>query len=115
MRWIVVSVLFVSMLFAASLACAQEAEEHGMGYGIGRSFANIGLGWLEIPRGILYENVKLPVLGLGLGAVKGAGLTVWRTLLGVSDLLTLGLVGDKLYTDEIPEFVWQADWMPESR
>ena len=86
-----------------------------MGHGLMRASANVGLGWLEVPRGIVYENAKIPVVGIGLGVVKGAGLTVWRTAYGVIDLLTLGLIrGDRLYSDEMPEYVWKADWMPES-
>jgi len=86
-----------------------------MAYGLKRAGANMCLGWLEVPRGIIYENAKIPVVGLGLGVFKGAGLTVWRTTYGVIDFLTLGLTGDRLYSDEMPEFVWEADWVPRKK
>lgn len=85
-------------------------------YGIARGFANLTTGWLEIPRGLIYENARIPVVGFMTGPVKGAFLTTWRELAGVTDVLALGLTGKGLYyRDVVPDFVWDAEWIPPTQ
>jgi len=85
-------------------------------YGIARGFANVATGWLEIPRGLVYENARIPVVGFLTGPVKGAFLTTWRELAGVTDVLAFGLTGKGLYYKEVvPDFVWDAQWIPPTQ
>ncbi len=81
-------------------------------YGIARGFSNLMFGWLEVPRGIIYENARIPVVGFVTGPVKGALLTTWRTLAGVTDVVAMGLTREGLYGPMLPDFVWDADWVP---
>ena len=41
-------------------------------HGLARGFANMMTAWLEIPRGIIYENARIPVVGFIAGPLKGA-------------------------------------------
>ncbi|MCX7847591.1 MAG: hypothetical protein N2595_06160 [bacterium] len=85
-------------------------------YGVARGFANIMTGWLEIPRGLIYENSRIPIVGFLSGPIKGAFLTTWRELAGVTDVVTFGLTGKGLYYhDLVPDFVWDARWIPPTK
>ncbi|MDP8247119.1 MAG: hypothetical protein P9M00_03205 [Candidatus Tritonobacter lacicola] len=96
MKWRVFSLALIVVVLSACTAFADGEEKHGMAYGFGRAFSNIGLGWLEIPRGISYENARLPVIGIGLGLFKGCALTGLRSTYGVLDFVTLA-VGHHAY------------------
>jgi len=94
-------------------AKAADSKPINPAYGIARGFANVVAGWLEIPRGLVYENARIPVVGFLTGPVKGAFLTTWRELAGVTDVLAFGLTGKGLYyKDIVPDFVWDAQWIP---
>lgn len=82
-------------------------------YAFARGFSNLMFGWLEVPRGIVYENARIPVVGFVSGSIKGAALTTWRTLSGTMDIVAMGLTRDGLHTPELmPDFVWDAPWVP---
>ena len=79
---------------------------------VARGFSNLMFGWLEVPRGIVYENSRIPVVGLVVGPIKGALLTTWRLLAGTVDVVGMGLTREGLYSDGfLPEFVWDAPWI----
>ncbi len=81
-------------------------------HAVARGFSNLMFGWLEVPRGIIYENSRIPVVGLVVGPIKGALLTTWRVLAGTVDVVGMGLTREGLYSDDIlPEFVWDAPWI----
>lgn len=111
----------VLVMLCAGVAFAGRPHEHKHGrqtpinpaYGIARGFANVMTGWLEIPRGLIYENARIPVVGFVSGPVKGAFLTTWREVAGLTDVVTFGLTGKGLYyRDVVPDFVWDARWIP---
>jgi len=81
-------------------------------YAFARGWANLMAGWLELPRGIVYENSRIPVVGFVAGPVKGSFLATWRELAGAMDVVCFGLTRKGLYTTEVPEFVWDATWVP---
>jgi putative exosortase-associated protein (TIGR04073 family) len=115
-------VLAVALALSVATAYAggkTEAYPHtpiNPAYGMARGFANIMTGWLEIPRGLVYENARIPVVGFVTGPVKGAFLTTWRELAGVTDVMTFGLTGKGLYyKDVVPDFVWDAQWIPSTQ
>ncbi len=80
-------------------------------YAVARGFSNLMFGWLEIPRGIIYENSRIPVVGFVVGPIKGALLTTWRVLAGTVDVVAMGLTRKGLYNDQLPDFVWDASWI----
>ncbi len=77
-----------------------------------RGMANIMTCWLELPRGIIYENARIPLVGFVSGSVKGAVLTTGRVGAGVLDVVAMGLTRDGLHSSIFPEFVWDAQWIP---
>ncbi len=106
------------LLFALLLsvtAFSVSADDYNMLDGIGRGFANITLGWLEIPRGLTFYSVEYPVIGVVPGALQGMGMTVIRTVGGIVDFITLGFLQPEntIYEgmDE-PLYPWQASWLP---
>lgn len=77
-----------------------------------RGIANMMTCWLEMPRGIIYENARIPVVGFISGTVKGAVLTTGRLGSGALDVVAMGLTRDGLHSSIFPEFVWDANWIP---
>lgn len=113
--------MFVLVACALLRAAHVEADECisekpiNPAYGLARGFGNIMSGWLELPRGIIYENARIPLVGFVAGPVKGAFLMTWREVAGVTDVLCMGLTGKGLYTAMVPDFVWDAHWLPQPR
>ena len=105
-------VLLVILLAAGSTTAARTCTRPDPPYVLSRGFANLLVGWLEVPRGIIYENARVPVIGFVSGSVKGTLLTVWRELAGTVDVLSMGLSRRGLYCCRIPDFVWDAEWIP---
>jgi len=105
--------LFTLLICVATFSVV--ADDYDMLDGLGRGFANITLGWLEVPRGLTYYSVEYPVIGVIPGVMQGAGMTVVRTFGGLIDLVTLGYLkpGNTVYDgmDE-PLYPWQAPWLP---
>lgn len=83
-------------------------------YNLGRGATNLGTSPLEIPRCMVYDNAKVPFLGLFGGIIEGAFLTVWRLLGGVFDILSLGFSGGGIYSESFPDFIWDSKWLPKN-
>jgi putative exosortase-associated protein (TIGR04073 family) len=102
-----------AVLLLASIAAGENVSTPvNPPYAFSRGVANLMFGWLELPRGLVYENARIPVVGFVSGPVKGSALMTWRTLAGAIDVAAMGLTRDGLYTELVPEFVWDADWVP---
>lgn len=112
MRSFNVFVLLLAAALCAAVAHGQEEKGADVAYGTGRGAANTLTGWVEVPHCLVYESVRVPVFGFAFGCVKGAGFAVLRTVIGLVDFTTLGLTGEELYSEDIPDFIWQADWIP---
>jgi putative exosortase-associated protein (TIGR04073 family) len=113
MKHILVAFLVCSL--AASAVYAAEDVEKDTAYRIRRGVNNLTLGWLEIPRNIVYEDARIPYAGFFYGLVKGPLMTVWRTGAGTVDLVAAGQTGKGLYMDQIPEFATDAQWFPKEK
>jgi putative exosortase-associated protein (TIGR04073 family) len=100
-------ILFSAFDSVAELKKSKPNPPHALA----RGFSNLMFGWLEIPRGIIYENSRIPIVGFVVGPIKGAFLTVWREIAGTIDIVALGLTREGLYCDQVPEFVWNAPWI----
>jgi len=80
-----------------------------------RGTMNLVTGWIELPRNLVYEGIKLPLIGAVWGSLKGSGLTAGRTIAGLVDLLSFGCAGRGMYNEVLPYFVWEKTWAPEPR
>jgi|GEM_PF-2052851 len=105
--------LAVLVFFAAFDSVAElKKSKPNPPYAVARGFSNLMFGWLELPRGLIYENSRIPVVGFVAGPIKGTVLTVWRVLAGAVDVVGMGLTREGLYSrSEVPEFVWDAPWI----
>ncbi len=79
----------------------------------GRGLVNILTSWIEIPKQIhLGAQEDNPLTGIGMGLVKGAGLTILRGGVGVYEAVTFPLPYPKDYTSpyeqmELPDYAWE--------
>jgi len=92
-----------------------HADDYTLIDGVGRGFANILAGWLEVPRGLTYYAVEYPVIGVVPGALEGAGMTGIRAVGGLIDILTIGYLrpGRTVYdTMDAPLYPWESPWLP---
>jgi len=106
--------IFIFMMFFSAFNSVAELKKSKPNppYAVARGFSNLMFGWLEVPRGIIYENSRVPIVGLVVGPIKGALLTTWRVLAGTVDIVGMGLTREGLYSEDIlPEFVWDAPWI----
>lgn len=100
------------LALCALCAAAPTATRPNPPYAFARGWANLLGGWLEIPRGVIYENARIPVVGFAAGPVKGTFLALWRELAGGMDVVCFGMTRQGLYTRDVPDFVWDATWIP---
>ena len=105
------------LMGSMSVVGAPTAVQPDPPYAVARGFANMMGGWLEIPRGIVYENARIPVVGFLSGTLKGSFLTMWREVAGITDVMCMGLTRQGLYSRMVPDFVWDAEWnrLPQRR
>jgi hypothetical protein len=82
-----------------------------MGFGLGRGFANLTLGAIEIPRNFLYEFTRRPLSAVITAPMMGATLTAARAVYGAIDVLSLGLNGYYEYAAAIPDYPWESPWV----
>ncbi len=107
-------------LSATTLLAAQEAKQDktqkwldNMAYNYGRGVVNCLTCWVEIPRNLIYENVRNPIFGTITGSSDGAFLAIARAFGGSLDVLAFGLTGSGIYSDSFPEYVWQSKWIAD--
>ena len=113
MKKFILSFIAVALLFSVGTANAElKKSKPNPPQAIARGFSNLMFGWLEIPRGLIYENSRVPVVGFVTGALKGSLLTTWRVIAGTVDIVGMGLTREGLYAENIlPEYVWDAPWI----
>lgn len=101
-------------------AAAVQTQEESC-TGAAKNFCNMGRGlvnvvtcWMEVPRCLVYHNSQLPVLGLVVGSIQGAGFTAIRAFAGVADVLSFGFMTDSVYDccHGFEDYVWDARWVP---
>lgn len=84
--------LFVFGLAAGLAAAAGTAHAQDPIHKMGRGLTNVLTGWIEVPKqisdGAQAEN---PVTGVGRGLMRGGGLTVLRTGIGLFETVTFPL------------------------
>lgn len=89
---------------------AQEVVD-GMANKLVRGIANIGTGWLELPKQVyLTSKEEGKVKGATVGPVKGIGMALVRTVAGVGEVFTFMLPFPGFYSPYIdPPYVWQKE------
>ena len=79
----------------------------------GRGLTNLLTGWIEIPKQIhLGLHDHNPLTGAGMGALKGAGLTLVRAGLGLYEAATFPLSYPKGFASpyeslELHDYAWE--------
>ncbi len=112
MKKFILSLVVLSLIFSTGTANAEiKKSKPNPPYAVARGFSNLMFGWLEIPRGIVYENSRIPIVGFVTGPLKGGLLTVWRVLAGTVDIAAMGLTREGLYCGQLPDYVWDAPWI----
>ena len=112
MKCIVVAVLLLAAAFSAAESFGQEQRDTDIIYGLKRGGLNVLTGWVEVPHCLVYESVRVPIVGFFFGCVKGGGFALLRSAIGFVDFTTLGMTGDELYSEDFPDFIWNAEWIP---
>ena len=80
---------------------------------MGRGVVNVLTGWIEIPKQIhLGSQEENPLIGLGRGLLRGAGLTVLRGGVGVYEALTFPFPYPKDFASpyeqmELQDYAWE--------
>jgi len=113
MKKLILSFVAITLLFSLGTANAELKKSNpNPPQAVARGFSNLMFCWLEIPRGIIYENSRIPIVGFVTGPLKGTLLTTWRFLAGTVDVVGMGLTREGLYAENIlPEYVWDAPWI----
>ena len=100
-------------LTAVLLSLPQAAWAQDPIHKMGRGVANVLTGWLEVFKQVsLGKQENNPVTGIAMGAVRGAGLTVLRTGVGLYEALSFPLPYPKGYASpyeslEMPDYAWE--------
>jgi len=80
---------------------------------MGRGVVNVLTSWIELPKQIHMGSQETnPISGLGLGLLKGAGLTVLRGGVGVYEVLTFPIPYPREFASpyeqmELPDYAWE--------
>lgn len=104
---IAAAVLFASTLFLP-VVWAQDPIHKA-----GRGVVNVLTGWIELPKQVhLGAQEDNPVVGLGMGAAKGVGLTILRMGVGLYEAVTCPVgfpnqFGSPYEDMELPDYAWE--------
>lgn len=113
MKKLIICLTVLALVISVSTANAeQKRAKPNPPYGLARGFANVMTCWMEVPRGLVYENARIPLIGFFTGTLKGGLLTMYRAVAGTIDIAAMGLTKEGLYFKDVPDFVWDADWIP---
>ncbi|HBA87316.1 MAG TPA: exosortase system-associated protein, TIGR04073 family [Geobacter sp.] len=115
MGFVVISLLCAGRLAQADsrsidTASPQEVVD-GMANKLVRGVANVGTGWLELPKQI-YMTFKEEgvVKGMTVGPLKGIGMSLVRTVSGAGEAVTFFVAYPGFYEPYFdPAYVWQKE------
>ena len=106
---LVATVVVAGVFFGLSTPVWAQDPIHKMGRGV----VNVLTGWIEIPKHIhLGSQEENPVIGIGAGVLKGAGLTLLRGGVGLYEALTFPIPYPKDYASpyeqmELSDYAWE--------
>lgn len=106
---IVVGIVLLFILGATASAYAQDPIHKA-----GRGMVNVLTGWFELPRQVdLGRQEDNPVKGMGFGIIRGLGLTLLRSGVGLYEVLTFPIPFPKNFASpydqwfEISDYTWE--------
>jgi putative exosortase-associated protein (TIGR04073 family) len=101
-------VILVSLCAAIGLLTPTDSSAQEAADKLGRGFAGIVFGWLELPGNIYEEGTKNGwVMGATAGFAKGIGMVIVRTLVGVWDFVTFPIPAPDEYNSILkPDYPW---------
>ena len=79
----------------------------------GRGIVNVLTGWIEVPKQLhLGSQEEHPLTGVGMGLLKGAGLTILRGGVGLFEALTFPIPYPKGFASpyahmELGDYAWE--------
>lgn len=116
MKYLIISCIICTLSCSAAEITEEDIhDDYSLLDGIGRGFANITCGIIELPRCMTYYAVEYPVVGLVAGTLQGGGMSLYRIASGVVDVATIGSLtpGNTMYDlmDE-PLYPWESPWLP---
>lgn len=91
-------------------ASPQEVVD-GMANKLVRGVANVGTGWLELPKQIVQTYQEEGVVkGVAVGPLKGIGMTLVRTVAGAAEAVTFFVPYPGFFEPYFdPAYVWQKE------
>ncbi len=101
--------IMLGLIMGSSAPVWAQDPIHKMGRGV----VNVLTGWIEIPKQVhLGSQEENPIVGIGAGILKGAGLTLLRGGIGIYEALTFPLPYPKDYTSpyeqmELNDYAWE--------
>ena len=108
-RTLLLAIMTIGVMSVFSPQALAQDPIHKMGRGI----VNVLTGWIELPKQV-HEGGQEdnPVIGLGRGFLKGAGLAVLRSGIGVYEVVTFPLPYPKDFASpyermDLPEYAWE--------
>jgi putative exosortase-associated protein (TIGR04073 family) len=106
-RTIAAAALFGLLLPTAALARHTTSDDGAMDK-LGRGFAGMTTGFLELPGNIAAESRdRGPLAGMTVGFAKGIGMIPVRTLVGVYEFVTAPIPAPDDYAPILePEYPW---------
>jgi len=110
------ALLFVSAVTVPTLAGAEQQPEmigEKMAVKFTRGFANTLTGVLEFPKQTILTGRDMGGVAIIVGPLKGIGMTLYRTFIGVSEMVFFMVPQPGYYDPMIdPTFVWDG-WEPK--
>ena len=114
----IVPLLLLAVLLVMPLAAYADQQPEmiveKMAIKLSRGVANTFTGIVELPKQIILTGEEMGVLGYAVvGPLKGIGMTLYRTFIGVTETAFF-LVPQPGYYDPLidPAYVWQG-WEPK--
>lgn len=108
-RGLVIVATAVGFTLGLSLKAWAQDPIHKMGRGV----VNVLTGWIELPKQVqLGKQEDNPLMGIGRGLAKGAGLMVLRSGIGLYEVITFPLPYPKGFVSpyeqmELNDYAWE--------
>jgi len=110
------ALLFIFLLTAPLAAVAEQQPEmivEKMAVKFTRGVANTVTGIVELPKQTILTIRDMGAVGYVVGPVKGVGMTLYRSLIGLTETIFCAVPQPGYYDPMIdPPYVWQG-WEPK--
>ena len=106
-------VMCAAIILGGGFGFSEVARAQDPIHKMGRGVVNVLTGWIELPKQIhLGSQEQNMITGIGMGVLKGAGLTLLRGGIGVYEAVTFPLPYPKGFSSpyepmELPDYAWE--------